>query len=69
MVGVFLDVSTDPTHAEMRFMAFAAIINGATGLLFSMAGVTKGDPAIWPAIERLVTASFGRDRSTQLTDD
>eukprot|EP01046_Picozoa_sp_COSAG06_P081348 COSAG06_NODE_28514_length_573_cov_0.542194_2_plen_152_part_01 len=35
-------------------MAFAAIVNGATGLLFSMSSVSVDDTAIWPSIERLV---------------
>ena len=39
-----------PTLEEMRFMAFAAIVNGATGLLFSMHGVSTADAAIWPSI-------------------
>ena len=42
-----------PTLAEMRFMAFAAIVNGATGLLFSMHGVSTADAAIWPSISQV----------------
>ena len=43
-----------PSHHEMRFMAFAAVVNGATGLLFSMSGVSVDNDAIWPSIEKLV---------------
>ena len=42
-----------PTLEEMRFMAFAAIVNGATGLLFSMHGVSTADDAIWPSISQV----------------
>ena len=35
-------------------MAFAAVVHGATGLLFSMFGVNVHDDAIWPSIDRLV---------------
>ena len=41
-----------PTHAQMRYMAFADIIHGATGLLFSMHNVPKDGP-VWQDIRRL----------------
>jgi hypothetical protein len=42
-----------PTYEQMRYMAFADIINGATGLLFSMYRVPIDKP-IWQDIKRLV---------------
>lgn len=42
-----------PTFAQLRFMAFATIINGATGLLFSMHGVATADP-VCPSLQRLL---------------
>jgi len=41
-----------PTHAQMRYMAFADTIHGATGLLFSMHNVPK-DSEVWQDIRRL----------------
>jgi len=42
-----------PTYAQMRYMAFADIIAGATGLLFSMYHLPFGSPA-WEDVRRLV---------------
>jgi len=42
-----------PTYAQMRYMAFADIIAGATGLLFSMYNLPFGSPA-WADVRRLV---------------
>ncbi|MSP12221.1 MAG: hypothetical protein EXR62_04595 [Chloroflexi bacterium] len=42
-----------PTYAQMRYMAFANIINGASGLLFSMYQVALDQP-VWQDIRRLV---------------
>ena len=55
MTGVRADEAAVlyPTLEEMRFMAFAAIVNGATGLLFSMHGVSTADDAIWPSIRQV----------------
>ncbi len=42
-----------PTFAQMRFMAFDAIVHGATGLALSMYR-TPVDSAIWNDIAKLV---------------
>jgi prepilin-type N-terminal cleavage/methylation domain-containing protein len=43
-----------PTYAQMRYMAFADIVHGATGLLFSMHGVHPGS-TVWDDICRLAS--------------
>ena len=47
-----------PTYDQMRYMAFADIINGASGLLFSMYEVHIDGP-IWQDIKRLVAELRG----------
>ena len=42
-----------PTHTQMRYMAFADIIAGATGLLFSMFNLPFASPA-WEDVQRLI---------------
>ncbi|MBI2193450.1 MAG: hypothetical protein HYU36_15855 [Planctomycetes bacterium] len=42
-----------PTHEQMRYMAYAEVISGASGLLFSMFRV-PADQRIWQDIRRLV---------------
>ena len=42
-----------PTYEQMRFMAFDAIVHGATGLAFSMHGTPTSGP-VWGDITRLV---------------
>lgn len=47
-----------PTYEQMRYMAFAEIVAGATGLLFSMFNIPFGKP-VWRDIQRLVAELRG----------